>query len=86
VSQDKFYSLNAAQARQKVGHPSSWFYDFLLLNFTPEHLQDPESLSRYLRQRCCGSGSSEEAQIILGLAYAYWAVLIQYYPTEEESL
>ena len=43
-------------------------------NFTPEHLQDPESLSRYLGQGCCGSDRSEEAQIIWGLAYAYWAL------------
>ena len=30
--------------------PSSLSWDF-----TPEHLQDPESLGRYLRQGCCGS-------------------------------
>lgn len=49
--------------------PSSLSWDF-----TPEHLQDPESLGRYLRQGCCGSDWSEEAQIIWGLAYAYRAV------------
>lgn len=43
-------------------------------NFTPEHLQDPGSLGRYLRQGCCGSGRSEEAQIIWGLANACWAL------------
>ena len=43
-------------------------------NFTPEHLKDPESLNRYLRQGCCGSGRSEEAQMIWGLANAYRAL------------
>ena len=43
-------------------------------NFTPEHLKDPESLNRYLRQECCSSGRSEEAQMIWGLANAYWAL------------
>ena len=43
-------------------------------NFTPEHLKDPESLNRYLRQRCCGLGRSEEAQMIWGLANAYRAL------------
>ena len=43
-------------------------------NFTPEHLKDPENLNRYLRQECRGSGRSEEAQIIWGLANAYRAL------------
>ena len=43
-------------------------------NFTPEHLKDPESLNRYLRQRCCGLGRCEEAQMIWGLANAYRAL------------
>ena len=43
-------------------------------NFTPEHLKDPESLNRYLRQGCCGLGRSEEAQMIWGLANAYQAL------------
>ena len=43
-------------------------------NFTPEHRKDPESLNRYLRQRCCGLGRSEEAQMIWGLANAYRAL------------
>ena len=44
-------------------------------NFTPEHMKDPESLNRYLRQGCCGSGRSEKAQMIWGLAIAYWALI-----------
>ena len=52
---------------REKGIPVSW-------DFTPEHLQDPENLNRYLRQRCCDSGRSEEVQIIWGLAYAYWAL------------
>ncbi|XP_021236236.1 uncharacterized protein LOC110389699 [Numida meleagris] len=47
--------------------PVSW-------NFTPEHMEDPESLSEYLRQRCDSFGESEEAQIIWGLAHAYRAL------------
>ena len=43
-------------------------------NFTPEHLKDPENLNRYLRQECRGSGRSEEAQIVWGLANAYRAL------------
>ena len=43
-------------------------------NFTPKHLKDPESLNRYLRQGCCSSGRSEEAQMIWGLANAYRAL------------
>ena len=43
-------------------------------NFTPKHLKDPESLIRYLRQGCCSSGRSEEAQIIWGLANSYQAI------------
>ncbi|XP_052561606.1 uncharacterized protein LOC128092111 [Tympanuchus pallidicinctus] len=43
-------------------------------NFTPEHLKDPESLNSYLRQECCGLGSSEEAHMIWGLANAYRAL------------
>ena len=43
-------------------------------NFTPEHLKDPESLNRYLRQRCRGLGRSEKAQMIWGLANAYQAL------------
>jgi len=40
-------------------------------NFTPEHLQDPESPSRYLRQGSCDSDGSRDAQIIWRLAYAF---------------
>ena len=43
-------------------------------NFTPEHLKDPENSNRYLRQEGRGSGRSEEAQIIWGLANAYRAL------------
>ena len=43
-------------------------------NFTSEHLKDPESLNRYLRQGCCGLGRSEEAQMIWGLANTYQAL------------
>ena len=43
-------------------------------NFTPERLKDPESLNAYLTQECCGSGRSEEAQMIWGLANAYRAL------------
>ena len=43
-------------------------------NFTPEHLKDPESLNSYLREECRGSGRSEEAQMIWGLANAYRAL------------
>ena len=41
---------------------------------TPEHLQDPENLSRYLRQGCCSSGRSEETRIMWGLSYACQAL------------
>ena len=43
-------------------------------NFTPEYLKDPASLNRYLREECCGSGKSEETQMISGLANAYQAL------------
>ncbi|XP_072186301.1 uncharacterized protein [Excalfactoria chinensis] len=43
-------------------------------SFTPEHLKNPESLIAYLRQECCGSGRSQEAQMIWGLAKAYRAL------------
>ena len=33
--------------------------------FTPEHLKDPESLNRYLRQRCCGLGRCEAYQSVV---------------------
>jgi len=58
--------MDLGESLVRWASPVSW-------NFTPEHLQD-ESLSRYLRQGCCDSGRSEEAQIIWGLAYAYWAL------------
>lgn len=43
-------------------------------DFTPEHLQDPDSLGRYLRQGCYGSGRYDEALIIWGLANDYRAL------------
>ena len=43
-------------------------------NFIPEHLKDPESLNRYLRQGCFSSSTSEEGQISWSLSYAYWAL------------
>ena len=52
---------------EKWTFPVSW-------NFIAEHLQDPVSVSRYLRKECCGSSASEEAQMIWGLAYAYRAL------------
>lgn len=41
------------------------------LNFTPEYLQNPENLDRYLREYGCIPGRPKEAEIIWGLAYAY---------------
>ena len=43
-------------------------------DFTPEHLENLENLSGFLRQGCHDSGRSEEAQMIRGLANAYRAL------------
>ncbi|KAK4818287.1 hypothetical protein QYF61_010429 [Mycteria americana] len=47
-------------------------------NFTPEQVQDPEKLVKYLEKVCCCPGNSRDAQITAtcwGLAHAYQALL-----------
>jgi len=43
-------------------------------NFTPDHVQNPDKLVKYLEKVCCHSGNSRETQITAmcwGLAHAY---------------
>jgi len=56
----------------------------VLLNFTPEQVQNPDDLVKYLEKIYCHPGNSRETQITAtcwGLAHAYQATLfsnIQY--------
>ncbi|KAK4821708.1 LOW QUALITY PROTEIN: hypothetical protein QYF61_027780 [Mycteria americana] len=58
-------------------------------NFTPEQVQNPEKLVKYLEKVCCHPGNSRETQITAmcwGLAHAYRALFntIQYPQGEEK--
>ncbi|XP_049649681.1 uncharacterized protein LOC126035292 [Accipiter gentilis] len=58
--------------------------------FTPEQVQDPEELVKYLEKVCCHPGSSREIEITAtcwGLAHAYRALFdTTQYPQGEEKL
>lgn len=55
-------------------------------NFTSEHLQNPESLGRYLREERCSTSRSRETQIIWGLVNAYQVLFnTMQWESEEEG-
>ncbi|KAK4830055.1 hypothetical protein QYF61_008393 [Mycteria americana] len=59
-------------------------------NFTPEQVQNPEKLVKYLEQVCCHPGNSRDTQITAtccSLAHAYRALFntVQYPQGEEVS-
>ena len=66
-----------------MGTPLFW-------NFTPEQVQDPEKLVKYLEKVCCHPGNSREIQITAmcwGLVHAYRALFdTTQYPQGEEKV
>ncbi|KAK4825908.1 LOW QUALITY PROTEIN: hypothetical protein QYF61_003403 [Mycteria americana] len=57
-------------------------------NFTPEQVQNPEKLVKYLEKVCCHPGNSRETQITAmcwGLAHAYQALLNTIQNPQEED-
>ncbi|XP_049650076.1 microtubule-associated protein RP/EB family member 1-like [Accipiter gentilis] len=68
---------------EKWAPPTFW-------KFTPEQVQDPEELVKYLEKVCCHPGSSREIQITAtcwGLAHAYRALFdTTQYPQGEEKV
>jgi len=50
----------------------------VFIKLTPEQVQDPDKLVKYLQKGCCHPGNSRETQITAtcwGLAHAYQAAL-----------